>query len=128
MCTISHESFHKVYMNIPHMQIITTFLYMHFTKRISNSLMYLVILLDFAAVGQYQLNYSISVGLLSKESEATIAPYLHARAEGTMTVGSTQFARVEFTGSLVETLLPLLVKQTFYEWPLKARYTAIPYQ
>lgn len=76
---------------------------------------------EFAAVGYYQLNHSLSVGLLSKELEASITPYLHARAVGSMTVGSTHFARVEFTGSLVETVLPLQVKQSYSDWPLKAR-------
>lgn len=52
----------------------------------------------------------------------TITPYLHARADGTMKVGSTTFALVELGGSFVETALPLTLRQDFQSWPLLARY------
>ncbi len=76
---------------------------------------------DFASVGQYQLNYSLAAGLLSRQVEATITPYVHARADGTMKVGSTTFALVMLGGSLVETSLPLTLRQDFRSWPLVAR-------
>ncbi len=76
---------------------------------------------EFGSVGQYQLNYSVAAGLLSQQTEVSVTPYLHARADGTMKVGSTTFALVELGGSLIETSLPLTLTQDFRSWPLVAR-------
>ena len=53
-----------------------------------------------------------------------MTPYLHARAEGTVRVGSTLFASVEIGGSIVETSLPLRLGQEFGDWPLRARWVS----
>ena len=72
-------------------------------------------------MGNYQLNYSISANFLSKMSQLSVTPYFHARSNGLMRVGSTVFALVETSGTLVEVLLPLTQKQDFSKWPLVAR-------
>ena len=76
---------------------------------------------DFSTSGSYQLNFSLNVGLLSKQLDATITPYLHARATGSVRVGTTMFANVELSGSVIETSLPLDLQQDFNTQPMAAR-------
>ena len=76
---------------------------------------------DFFSTGNYQLNFSLNAGLLSKRLGATITPYLHARAQGAVRVGTTMFANVELSGSVIESSLPLDLLQDFDSWPMVAR-------
>ena len=76
---------------------------------------------EFSTVGNYQLNYSLSMNFLSKITQLPVIPYFHSRAEGLMRVGSTVFALVETRGTLLEMLLPLTLEQNYSGWPLLAR-------
>ncbi len=81
----------------------------------------MTISLDFSIIGSYQLDHSIFVGLLSKGLDYSATPSFAARAVGSVRVGSTVFAVVDLEGTVLETSLPLTVRQEAATWPMLAR-------
>ena len=72
-------------------------------------------------MGWYQLNHSLTAGLLSKTLDLSVTPSLLARVQGSVRVGTTVYATVELQGSMLETSLPLTLRQEADSWPLLAR-------
>ena len=72
-------------------------------------------------VGSYQLNYTQVIGLLSKTFDLSVTPSFLARVQGSVRVGSTVFATVDLEGVMLETSLPLELRQDAASWPLTAR-------
>lgn len=79
---------------------------------------------DFRAVGDYELQYSVDVSLLSGRSSVSVTPSLVSRAEGSVRTEGIVYATVTLEGSVLEASLPLTLWQNFYNWPLTARYPA----
>lgn len=76
---------------------------------------------DISVVGAYQLNYTLDIGLLSKTCDLSMTPSFLARVQGSVRVGSTVFATVDLEGVMLETVLPLELRQDAASWPLTAR-------
>ena len=81
----------------------------------------LLTLIDFSLIGSYQLNYSHVAGLLSKTFDLSITPSFLARSQGSIRVGSTVFSTVELEGTVLDTTLPLSLRQEAASWPMVAR-------